>query len=143
MTRPIPLHGGMPSLFDRIGEERLRRLLWTFYAKVMQDPILAPVFLAKVGPFPEGGWPVHIARLEGFWRAVTHGPSDYKGRPGAAHIGLGIGSEHFERWLELWEQTLNEQLPTTEAQALLQAAQRMRVHLERMATHHSPAQSGI
>ena len=31
----LPMHAG--ALFARIGEERLRRLLWAFYAQVMAD----------------------------------------------------------------------------------------------------------
>lgn len=133
MTQPIPLLGATPTLFDRVGAERLRRLLWDFYGRVMTDALLAPVFAARVGPFPDGGWPVHIARIEGFWRAVTHGPGEYRGRPGAAHAGLGVGAAHFDRWLELWERTLGEHLPPTEAAALLELARRMRPNLQRIA----------
>lgn len=121
------------SLFARIGEEGLRRLLWAFYAKVTQDEELGPVFTRKIGPFPGAGWPVHMARLEGFWRAVTGGPSAYRGQPGPAHSGLGAGNAHFDRWLELWAQTLQEQLAPAEAQAMLTLAQRMRVTLQRFA----------
>lgn len=120
------------SLFARLGEERLRRVLWAFYAKATADDLLGPVF-ARIGPFPRGGWPLHIARLEGFWRAVTGGPSAYRGQPGPAHAGLGIGPAHFGRWLALWEQTLGEELPPAEAAALLGLAHRMHPNLERHA----------
>lgn len=126
------------SLFGRIGEERLRALLWAFYARVTQDEQLGPIFIRKIGPFPQAGWPVHIARLEGFWRAVTGGPSAYRGHPGPAHSGLGATDAHFGRWLELWEETLNEQLPPAEAQAMLTLARRMRVTLERFALPRDP-----
>lgn len=133
MTAPTSLSDPSTSLFGRIGEEKLRRLLWAFYTRVMADETLAPIFREKIGPFPRGGWPLHISRLEGFWRAVTHGPSEYRGQPGPAHRHLGIGPAHFERWLQLWELTLHEQLPPAEAQAMLELARRMRVSLERFA----------
>ncbi len=126
---------GLPpsSVYGRLGPDTLRRLLRLFYAQVMKDELLAPVFQAQLGTFPKDGWPVHLQRLEAFWRAVTGGPSLYRGRPGTARQGLGIGLAHFERWLWLWEQTLRTELPLAEAQTLLTMAQRMRVNLERAA----------
>ncbi|GGL07979.1 group III truncated hemoglobin [Deinococcus radiotolerans] len=121
------------ALFTQIGEVRLRRLLWHFYARVMTDPLLSPIFHATLGPYPHAGWPVHIARLEGFWRAVTHGPSAYRGQPGPAHQGLGLDRAHFDRWLHLWETTVTDDLPAPEAQALMALAQRMRPTIERFA----------
>lgn len=121
------------SLFARIGEERLRRLLWAFYGEVVQDDLLGPIFTRKIGPYPGAGWPVHIARLEGFWRAVTGGQSAYRGQPGPAHRGLGADETHFDRWLALWEEALGEHLEPAEAQAILTMAQRMRVNLQRFA----------
>lgn len=116
-----------------LDDAELRALLWAFYGAVMQDGLLAPVFRAKLGPFPGAGWPVHIARLAGFWRAVTGSPSHYRGQPAAAHRDLGIGAEHFDRWLELWQATLTERLLPTQAHTLLTLARRMRVNLQRAA----------
>ncbi|MDL2344860.1 group III truncated hemoglobin [Deinococcus sp. MIMF12] len=126
------------SLFARVGEDRLRRVLWAFYARVTRDPDLGPVFTRRIGPFPQAGWPLHIARLEGFWRAVTGGPGAYRGQPGPAHSGLGIGPAHFGRWLALWETTLGEELPAAEAAALLRLARRMHPNLERHALAAPP-----
>ncbi|GBF06464.1 globin [Deinococcus aerius] len=121
------------AVFARLGDEALRRVLWAFYARATADEILGPVFTRKIGPFPRAGWPLHIARLEGFWRAVTGGPSAYRGQPGPAHADLGIDAPHFDRWLALWEETLREHLDPPEAEALLTLARRMRVNLERHA----------
>lgn len=121
------------SMFARIGEERLRRILWAFYGKVVQDDLLGPVFLSKIGPFPKGGWPVHMLRLEGFWRAVLGAESAYRGQPGPAHMNLGANERHFDRWLELWQETLHEHLDPPEAETLYALAGRMRVSLQRFA----------
>lgn len=121
------------SVFARMGEERLRRTLWAFYAKVVQDELLGPVFVGKIGSFPNAGWPVHLLRLEGFWRAVLGAESAYKGQPGPAHMGLGADERHFNRWLALWAETLHEQLDPPEAETLLMLAGRMRVNLQRFA----------
>lgn len=140
-TGPLLLGAQGDTLFSRIGEERLRALLWGFYAEVMKDELLAPVFKQRVGPFPGAGWPVHIARLEGFWRAVTGGPSAYRGQPGPAHSDLGAESAHFDRWLALWETALAQHLNPPEAQAMLVMASRMRVSLQRFALAGAYAKS--
>ncbi|MBZ9713591.1 group III truncated hemoglobin [Deinococcus multiflagellatus] len=124
---PVPA----TSLFDQVGSERLRQVLWAFYARVTADETLGPVFTRRIGPFPQAGWSLHLARLEGFWRAVMGGPGAYRGRPGPAHSGLGIEPAHFDRWLALWDATLRDLLPPPEASALLALAQRMRPNLER------------
>lgn len=133
MTQSIPLEGGQLTLFDRIGAQSLQALLWDFYGRVCQDPDIGPVFERKIGPFPGAGWPMHLARIEGFWRSVTRGPGAYHGKPGQAHTGLGIRPEHFDRWLALWEEALGDHLPPPETAALLDMARRMRPTLERFA----------
>lgn len=138
MTRPVPLMGGQPTLFERISAESLRALLWEFYRRVCQDEQLGPVFEGKIGPFPGAGWPMHIARIDGFWRSVTHGPSAYRGQPGRAHMNLGIQPQHFDRWLAIWAQTLPEFMGETESASLLNMAQRMRPTLERFAVEGKP-----
>ena len=132
---------GKDTLFSRIGEERMRRTLWAFYAKVVQDDLLGPVFVRKIGPFPHAGWPVHMMRLEGFWRAVLGAQSAYKGQPGPAHMNLGADERHFGRWLQLWAETLNEQLDPPEAETLVMLASRMRVNLQRFALMDNAAAS--
>lgn len=129
MTAPI----AAARLFDRIGEDALRPLLWLFYERVTGDELLAPIFRAKLGTFPKDGWPVHISRLEGFWRATTGGPSTYRGQPGPAHQGHGLEAQHFERWLEIWAEILRERFDPPEAEELLRMASRMRVNLQRVA----------
>lgn len=115
------------------GSQTLQLIVRDFYRKAVQDPLLGPVFTRVIGPHPGAGWPVHLARLDGFWRAVTGGPHSYRGQPGLAHMGLGLTPTHFERWLELWDETAREHLPPEQAQALLVAAQRMATNMQRMA----------
>ena len=128
---PLPLLGGQPTLFDRIGAETLTTLLYDFYDCISQDELLGPVFISQLGPFPKGGWPVHLMRIEGFWRSITHGPNAYRGKPGPAHMGLGIQPQHFDRWLQLWQESCAEHLPEAEAAQMLALAQRMRPTLQR------------
>ncbi|GGO29976.1 group III truncated hemoglobin [Deinococcus humi] len=126
------------TLYDRVGDERLRVLLYAFYRRAAQHPELGPVFTRVLGPFPRAGWPVHLLRIEGFWRTVMGGAGAYRGAPGPAHQSLGIDASHFEAWLHLWREALNETLPSPDAEAVYQLAARMRVNLQRVATTPVP-----
>lgn len=75
-----------------------------FYDKVNADPLLSPVFnqIAKVN------WEEHLPVMYSFWSAVLFDTNTYKGQPLTSHIDLPIDTEHFNRWLELFKQTVDE-----------------------------------
>ncbi len=78
------------SLFDRLGGvPALETVVDDFYARVLADPELAPLF--------EGS---NLARLKGrqveFLASALGGPTPYTGASMAAvHAGRGIGARHF------------------------------------------------
>ena len=81
-----------------IDETLIRRLVHGFYASVREDALLGPVFAGRVGE-----WDEHLAAMCDFWSSVALTTGRYKGRPMQKHVPLGIGGEHFERWLFLFE----------------------------------------
>jgi hemoglobin len=80
------------------------RLVEAFYAKVREDPVLAPVFAARITD-----WPPHLARMKQFWAVILRGEGSFNGSPMALHAAIdAIGEFHFRRWLALFEATLRE-----------------------------------
>lgn len=75
-----------------------------FYAKVQKDPNIGPIFIdvAKVN------WDEHLPKLIDFWSDLLLGDSTYRGRPFPPHIPLNLKIEHFETWLKLFMQTVDE-----------------------------------
>ncbi|WP_369426419.1 group III truncated hemoglobin [Pontibacter anaerobius] len=53
-------------------------------------------------------WPKHLETMYSFWQTVLLYEPTYQGRPGAKHIALPVGAEHFERWLVLFFTTIDE-----------------------------------
>ena len=96
------------TLFNMSGalaEPDIRRMVDAFYARVRQDPLLGPVFEARVA----GRWPAHLDTMVGFWSRALLGAGRYAGNPRAVHAGIpDIDEHHFERWLSLFERTLSE-----------------------------------
>jgi len=92
-----------------------------FYAKVRDDALLGPIFVARIAD-----WPVHLERMKGFWRSVLHNSGEFSGNPMVKHLAIpGLDLTHFSRWLELFYATLREAEPTTEATALVGERARM------------------
>jgi hemoglobin len=46
--------------------------------------------------------------MYGFWNTLIFAKQEYKGSPFAAHIDLPIKTTHFDRWISLFEETLDE-----------------------------------
>ena len=103
---------GPPSIHEWLGgTDALHRLTETFYAKVRQDPLLAPVFAGM-----DAEHPAHVAT----WLAeVFGGPTDYTdhygghARMASRHLGRHITEEQRRRWVSLLQDAADEVgLPT-------------------------------
>ncbi|RXT43594.1 hypothetical protein B6S44_28225 [Bosea sp. Tri-44] len=89
---------------ERISEELIAELVGTFYGRVRQDPLIGPIFVAKLGD----DWGPHLAKLCAFWSSVTLMSGRYRGKPQQVHMPLPLEMLHFERWLTLFEATVTE-----------------------------------
>jgi len=82
----------------------IRILVDDFYSRVRQDELLGPVFEAVI----HDNWQPHLEKMYAFWNAALFGIPGFKGNPFARHAPLAIAGEHFERWLQLFNQTIDE-----------------------------------
>ncbi|QSX76959.1 group III truncated hemoglobin [Agrilutibacter solisilvae] len=98
----------------------IARLVDCFYDKVRRHPELGPVFNAAVHD-----WDEHKALLVQFWSSVALGTASYRGNPMAAHRAQPIRAEHFDAWLQLWDETASEVLAPEQAALMHGYAQRI------------------
>ncbi|MBL7930493.1 MAG: group III truncated hemoglobin [Bacteroidia bacterium] len=82
----------------------IRVLVDTFYSRVREDNLLAPVFNEVI----KDRWPEHLLKMYGFWETVLFGSPAYKGSPFPKHARLPVDQLHFDRWLMLFNQTLDD-----------------------------------
>jgi len=82
----------------------VKLLVDTFYGHVQQDELIGPIFNSKL----EGHWPEHLEKMYTFWQTILLEEYTYRGRPFPPHAQLPIEAEHFERWLQLFDQTVND-----------------------------------
>ncbi|MEH6757352.1 MAG: group III truncated hemoglobin [Parasphingorhabdus sp.] len=105
-----------------ITEERITEMVDNFYGRIRKDALLGPIFSSKIS-----NWPVHLARMVDFWTSIAIESGRFRGNPMIKHIAIpDIEKRHFDHWLTLFEQTLEEIMPQASArQFLLERAQRI------------------
>jgi hemoglobin len=115
------------EIFERTGitEAMIERLVRSFYDKVRADPVLAPVFEARIGD-----WEPHLAQMRAFWSSVALMSGRYHGSPMGKHLPLPIDADHFDRWLALFEATAREVCPPEAEAHFVERARRIAASLE-------------
>lgn len=85
-------------------EADVKRLVDAFYAKIRADALLDPIFsdVAKVD------WAEHMPKMYAFWNGMLLGVPGYAGRPWPAHAVLPVTLAHFDRWVALFQATVDE-----------------------------------
>lgn len=91
-----------PDLPQELSEALVKRLVQVFYARIREDVMLGPIFESRLA----GRWDRHLAAMTAFWSSVVLMSGRYRGQPHVAHQPLGLGPEHFRRWLALFEATV-------------------------------------
>jgi len=97
---------------DILTEADVKLLVNTFYGKVRKDEILAPIF----EPIIKDNWEPHLMRMTDFWSTILLYTKKYKDDPMPKHLPLPIDQVHFDRWLQLFNQTIGELFEGTIAQ---------------------------
>lgn len=108
-----------------IDEAMIERLVRAFYAKVRADPLLGPVFAARITD-----WEPHLMQMCAFWSSVTLMTGCYHGQPMRVHRDLPVDAGHFDRWLALFEQTARDLCPPAAAAHFIDRARRIAESLE-------------
>lgn len=103
-----------------LDEAVLTTLVHRFYDKVRADPMLGPVFAARIAD-----WGPHLARMVDFWSSVALMTGRYHGTPVPKHVGLPIGAAHFDRWLDLFRATAGETCGPEGAALVIDRAERI------------------
>jgi hemoglobin len=108
-----------------LDDSLIMKLMHAFYAKVRVDPLLGPIFDARIQD-----WEPHLARIGDFWSAVMLRSGRYQGQPMRLHLPLPIDATHFDRWLELFEGTAREVCSAAVAERFIQRARTIGRSLE-------------
>lgn len=92
---------------DLDSQEEISEMVMRFYSDVAQDELLGHIFndVARVD------WHEHIPKIAEFWNKMLLGIDGYEGKPMEAHFLIHqkepFTHEHFRRWLELFQETVD------------------------------------
>lgn len=103
----------MKDILDR-GD--IKTLVDSFYDKVKADTVIGPLF-------SHVDWPHHLPVMYDFWSSMLLGDQTYRGNPLQKHLSLPLQREHFERWLKLFTETVNENFEGDKAEEVKMRAQ--------------------
>lgn len=88
--------------------EDIELLVNSFYNKVVKDETIGFFFKDVI----KVDWDKHLPKMYSFWESILFGQMSYKGNPMAVHFPINqmeaMEKKHFEKWLELWKQTIEE-----------------------------------
>lgn len=86
--------------------DQIKLLVDSFYAKVREDDLLGPIFEKVI----QDRWPEHLEKMYRFWQSILLEEQTYFGSPFGPHAKLPVSKEHFDRWIGLFHQTVDENL---------------------------------
>jgi hemoglobin len=101
---------------DILNRSDIEKLVNAFYDKVKSDQMIGPLF-------SHVDWPAHLPTMYDFWSSMLLGDQTYRGNPLAKHLPLPLQREHFERWLKLFRQTVDENFSGEKAEEVKMRAQ--------------------
>jgi hemoglobin len=115
------------DIIERTGidEAMIERLVRAFYDRARRDTLIGPIFENKVHD-----WEGHFSRMCAFWSSVALMSGRYHGQPMVAHLPLPLDTPHFDRWLEIFGQTVRDVCPPPAAAHFLDRAHRIADSLE-------------
>ena len=93
---------------DIENEEDIKLLIDSFYQRVITDSLIGPFFTEVI----KLNFDEHIPVMYSFWESILLLNASYKGNPIIKHIALNqktkLEEKHFDQWLFLWNQTIDE-----------------------------------
>ena len=106
---------------DILTLEDCKTLVDNFYGKVRKDSLIGPIFDNII----QDRWPEHLEKMYRFWQTVLLADHTYFGSPFPPHAELPVEWTHFEKWLELFNQTIDEHFTGDKAQEARWRANKM------------------
>ncbi len=99
----------------------IKLLVNTFYDKIREDQLLKDIFNNKI----EDRWPQHLEKMYTFWQTVLLEEHTYYGSPFLPHAKLPVDLVHFEKWLILFNTTVDDLFEGEKAERAKWQGQRM------------------
>lgn len=111
----------MKELKDIENIEDVKLMVDDFYGKINENALLKDIFNNII----QGRWPEHLETMYKFWQTVLLEQHTYFGRPFIPHAKLPVDKEHFDEWLRLFNETVDQHFKGKKADRAKWQANRM------------------
>ena len=126
----------MTETQDITSRSDIELVIRKFYEKLLVDETVGFLFTEVV----QLNLDEHIPRLVDFWEDQLLGSKKYSGNPMRVHMGLhsksSLNTEHFDRWLKLFQETIDHHFTGIKAnlakERALSIATVMRIKISRL-----------
>ena len=82
----------------------IKLMVNSFYGKIRDNGLLGPIFEDKI----QNRWPAHLEKMYRFWQTILLNEHSYNGAPFNPHASMPIDKTHFEVWIEIFKNTVDE-----------------------------------
>lgn len=108
-----------------------------FYKRVIGDDLIGTFFTEVVVL----DWDIHIPIMYDFWDTTLLGAQTYKGNPMVKHLELNmkkaLTSQHFDRWLLLWKETITKNFEGAKAEEAITRATQIGALMQHKIAQHT------
>ncbi len=84
--------------------EDIKLMVDTFYARVRKDGLLKDVFENII----QDNWDKHLEKMYRFWQTVIFNEHTYFGSPFAPHATMPVNKIHFDRWVKIFVENMDD-----------------------------------
>lgn len=89
---------------DILSLDDIKILVDTFYDKIRKNELLGPIFNERI----QDRWPEHLEKMYTFWQTVLLKEHTYFGSPFVPHAQLPVDNIHFNTWVGLFNETVDD-----------------------------------
>ena len=99
----------------------IQLLVDSFYGKIRDDEKLGHIFNGII----KDRWPEHLEKMYRFWKTILLEDQTYFGSPFVPHAKMPVDKTHFEQWIKLFSETVDENFVGEKAEQAKWQGQRM------------------
>ncbi len=103
------------DVHDITTKEDIEKLVNTFYDKVLKDGVLSPFFQRL-------NFQAHLPKMVHFWSFVLLDEAGYTTDVTQKHLHMPLKKEHFDQWIFLFNETVDELFTGEKAELAKQRA---------------------
>ena len=86
-----------------------------FYSKIRNDEQLGSIFNGII----KNRWPEHLEKMYRFWQTILLDDQTYFGSPFVPHAKMPVDKSHFEQWIKLFSETVDENFAGEKAEVFV------------------------